>query len=472
MKYINMKMKLTIFLSFFWLAQLATAQKTHELTVDKAVKMALENGEDIKNLKLDVQIQEAMNKEIKGTALPQVTGTGQATYYTNLPQVQFPNSNIGIYDVLSKEGVQDRSGNPINTSNASFSVQEVAFVAPFSFNFGVGVQQLLFQPDVFVALKARAASIQYANNNIAIAEDKVKESVQKAYYSVLIAEKQKTILEETLQRLVNLTNEMTQMYNNGFAEKLDIEKLTVTQNNTITSANQLTNAISINKALLKNTLGVPMQDTLVLVDQLETDEMNALLIMGEDNFNYELRSEIGLLNTAQKLQDLDIERQKLSIYPTVAAFYTLQRQGQRNPAFAPPGQTPWFFFNTGLIGLSVNQPIFDGFQRKYKIAQSKLKADKVVNNITQVKRAIDMEQDIARNSLSNAILNLKSQEGNVTLAKDVFETTKKKYAAGLGSSLELIQADTELQRAQGNYFQSLYDCYIANVSYKKSLGKL
>ena len=50
--------------------------------------------------------------------------------------------------------------------------------------------------------------------------------------------------------------------------------------------------------------------------------------------------------------------------------------------------------------------------------------------------------------------------------------TQKKYQAGVGSSLEVIQADTELQRAQGSYFQALYDCYVAKIAMNKSLGRL
>jgi outer membrane protein TolC len=83
-----------------------------------------------------------------------------------------------------------------------------------------------------------------------------------------------------------------------------------------------------------------------------------------------------------------------------------------------------------------------------------------------------MEQNVARNSLNNALLNLEVQERNIALAEDVFEATRQKYQSGVGSSLELIQADTELQRAQGGYFQALYDGYLAVIAVNKSLGKL
>ncbi|HOY14243.1 MAG TPA: TolC family protein [Saprospiraceae bacterium] len=448
------------------------SQTTHQLSLKQAVEMALQNAEDIKNLKLDLQIQELVNKEVTGSVLPQVTGSGQGTYYTNLPQIQFPSSDFSIYEVLAREGVKDQNGNPINTGNASFSLQPVSFVAPLNFQFGLSVNQMLFQPDIFIALKAKNAVIDYSKENIKSAEEKIKEAVEKAYYAVLIADKQKTILEETKTRLDKTASDMKIMFENGFAEKLDIDKLSVSQNNTTTAINQLANATNISKTLLKNALGVKISDEIVLTENLDPSELQGLMISRPDGFDYEQRKEISLLNSAKTLQELDVERQKAAYLPTVAAFYQFQRAGQRNASFAAPGTSPWFWFTTGLVGISVNQPIFDGFQKKYKIGQARLKLEKVDNSLSQVKRAIDMEQDIAFHSLRNALLNLEVQERNIELAKEVFETTSKKYESGLGSSFELIQADTELQRAQGSYFQALYEGYLAKTAVNKSLGKL
>jgi outer membrane protein TolC len=460
----------TLAFACFHLAQSQTI--VHQLSLEQAVNLALQNAEQLKNLRLDVEIQALNNREITGMMFPQVSVAGQGSYYTNLPQIQFPSSNFPIYQVLQDEGVRDGTGNPITTGSATTTSQALSFFAPLNVQFGVSVNQLLFQPDIFIALIAKETVLQYARDNLKVSEINVRESVEKAYYAVLIAEAQQRITAETATRLDQLSAEMTEMYKSGFVEKLDIDKLAVTQNNTRTAINQLSNAIAISKSLLKNTIGLPIADEVVLTEQLDIQALQAMLLENPDNFNYENRSEIGLLNTARKLQEIDLRRQKYAYLPSVSAFYQLQRAGQRNPDFALPGESPWFWFTTGLVGLSVNQPIFDGFQARHRISQAELKILKVDNNLAQLKRAIDMEQHIARNSLNNALLNLDVQQRNTDLAREVFETTKKKYEAGVGSSLELIQADTDLQRAQGAYFQALYDCYVAQIAMKKSLGKL
>jgi outer membrane protein TolC len=90
----------------------------------------------------------------------------------------------------------------------------------------------------------------------------------------------------------------------------------------------------------------------------------------------------------------------------------------------------------------------------------------------QAKKGIDLEITVAKNTLTNAILNMDVQEDNMKLAEQVYNTEKKKYEAGLGSSFSILRSDTDLQQAQSNYFKSLYDAIIAKVSYLKALGKL
>jgi outer membrane protein TolC len=124
---------------------------------------------------------------------------------------------------------------------------------------------------------------------------------------------------------------MTEMLKNGFAEKLDIDKLSVALNNATTAQNQLDNAIRISEAALKSARGIPQSDSIVLTDQLELKNIQSEIMMAENPFNYSDRSEFALLEISRKLQDLDLKRYKMAYLPTVAAFYQLQRSGHGLP---------------------------------------------------------------------------------------------------------------------------------------------
>ncbi|MCB0687517.1 MAG: TolC family protein, partial [Saprospiraceae bacterium] len=384
-----MRKNTTLIILFFGFLGFVNAQNTHELSLQQAIELALQNAEDLKNLRLDEQIQQHVNDESTGLLYPQISASGQGTYYTSRPQIQFPSSNYPIYQVLQDEGVKDGSGNPISTSQSTTTSQPISFVAPLNFQFGISINQILFQPDVFIALQARETVLQYTRDNLKVSENNIKESVKKAYYAVLIAEEQKRITEATSERLDQLSAEMTRMFQSGFTEQLDIDKIEVTKNNTQAAINQLNNAINISKSLLKNTLGLPIGDEVSLTEKLEPLDLEVLLMTAPKDFDYDIRDEITLLKTAKRLQELDLKRQESAILPTVGAFYSFDRAGQRNPDFAAPGESPWFWYNTGLLGISVKQPIFSGFQFKHRVSQAQLKLEKVDNNLNQVKRLID-----------------------------------------------------------------------------------
>lgn len=451
--------------------QFTNAQTEYRLSVKEAVDLALKNVAEIKNLRIDSIKQLAQNKEIVGSALPQVTGSAQVAHYLTLPKVLFPSAGKSdVYAVLNQEGVKDGQGNTI-PAKQEFTVQEFSFVQPWSVTAGIGLNQLLFQPDVFVGIIARKTSMEYAAENIKVQEDKTREQVQKAYYQVLIAEQQLKVLQQSLQRFQKLLSDQEQLFKNGFIEKLDIDKTTVSFNNTKSTETQLKNIIELGYASLKFGMGLNQNDQIVLTDQLTVASVKEN-ILDDGTVNYNNRSEVRLLNTVQKLQALDVRRNKLGYAPTLAFFYQFQQQGQLNKNFSAFTGQNWFWFNSNLIGLNLSVPIFDGFQRKYKIQQSKYTLDKTTNTIESVKKAIDFEQTAAKINLRNAILNMDAQQKNLELAERVYNTTKKKYEQGVGSSFEILQADTELQRAQGSYFDALYNAVVAKISYLKAIGKL
>ena len=445
------------------------AQQLYEITAKDAVDIAFKNVVDLKNAHLDYRIAEAKNKEITGLAYPQVSASLQGNHYLSLPLIQFPDATeLSVYDVLKREGVKDANGNPI-TADGQFAVRSFSFYSPWNVNLGATVQQLLFEPQVFVGLQARKTILESGDLQIKVVEDKIREAVYKSYYAVLISEKQLLFVQESLKRLQKLSHDMDVMFQNGFVERLDIDKTTVSLNNTRAVENQLKNGVVIGYAMLKMNLGLLQSDTLILKDTLTPAQVKEGLL--DESFSYEDRNEIKLLNKSKVLQGYDIKRYKLSYFPTVSAFYGYQKTGQRS-AEANANQKPWFWYNTSQIGLSINIPIFDGFQKKYKIQQSKLTLEKLDNTLDQAKKGIDLEKTIARNTLSNSILNMDMQEENMKLAEKVYNTEKKKYENGLGSSFNILQSDTDLQQAQSNYFKSLYDAIIARISYLKALGKL
>jgi outer membrane protein TolC len=439
---------------------IAQAQKKYELTVKEAVDLAYQNVVELKNAQLDYKIQEARNKEIVGQALPQVSGNVSASHFLKLPTILFPNPQAGIYDVLVKEGLITNGYS--GPSQVAFSFQQ-----PWNLTAGATLTQLLFQPDVFVGLQARQASLDYNQALIEQTKEKVKDSAYKRYYAILVTEKQLHFINESIVRLQKLYHDDSIMFKNGFAEQLDLDKVQVQLNNLKSFQSMVQSAVTISYAAMKFSLGLSQKDTVVLKEELSIASIKESIL--DDGFTYENRAEIRTLNQLQKLQQLDVKRHKLGYLPTVALAgnYSVNSMG---PKFYTDKSTTWF--KSAFIGLNVNVPIFSGFQRKYKVLQSQLTLQKLNNNIDLAKQGIDIEQVVTKEMLVNAINNLDLQERNLELARKVYNGSKTKFEQGLGSSFEVLQADTEFQNAQSNYFNALYNATVARISYQYSLGKL
>jgi outer membrane protein TolC len=232
---------------------------------------------------------------------------------------------------------------------------------------------------------------------------------------------------------------------------------------------QLDNLIYIGYASLKYSMGLKQVDTLDLKDTLST-ELVKRDILDTAGFKYEDRNEVKILNTVKELQGLDVKRYKLQYYPTVAGFWNFSETAQRRQFNFLDFDQPWYA--TSVAGINISVPLFDGMQRHYKIKQAKLNLAKTENSLDDLYRVIDFQREAAYNQFRNAITALDVQDRNMELAQKVYNTTKRKYEQGLGSSFELLQTESSYEAAQSNYFQALYDAIVAKIAYYRSLGRL
>jgi outer membrane protein TolC len=451
-------------------AQYDGTPQLYRLSAREALDLAMKRRTEILNAQIDVQSQDALNREITGAAYPQVKGNFGLQRNFAIPVTVLPDFiSPSVYGVLEKEGVRDGQGNPIRF-NGIVNTFPAAFGVPWQASVSVGVQQLLFQPDVFIGLKARSSALELYKNQLLVAEDSVKSNVLQTYYGVLVAEQGLRFARESRDRLAKLYADQQQLLKAGFIEKLDVEKTKVSLNNVNSTVTNLQNLVALSYSGLKFALGISQKDSLVLTDSLSLTELNRDVLALEDGFKYENRNEIKTINSSQDLLKLQVRRYRISAYPTVAAFWNMATNAQRLKFDFFDTKQRWFFSN--IAGINVSVPLTDGFQRRYKLKQAELALQKSTNSLDRFKQAIDLQVVAARTTFSNALVALNQQVENKELAEKVYATTKIKYERGLGSSFELLQTETSLQDALNNYYQALYNAVIARIGYLRALGKL
>jgi outer membrane protein TolC len=441
------------------------AQQKHDFSLQQCIDYALLHQSQVHSAELDVQTTIAHNKEITGLALPQVSAKGDLQYLPQIPTQFIPDFiSPAVYGVLIKENVL-----PPNTKIPEAGLFPVAFGTKYSASGTISVSQTLFDGSILVALQAKKTVEELSRKSLQQTRRDVREAVSKAYYNLLISQKQLALTQTNIDRVAKLLHDTKVMYDNGFAEQLDINRVQVQLNNLKTARVKLINLLAVGDQLLKFQMGMPLGELLHPTDTLSTAGLAGVLA-DSAAFQYDQRIEYSLLQTQKKADEYNLKRYRMAYLPTVSAFMNYGKNAGRSAFNFLDKDQPWF--STWIIGLSVDVPIFDGFQRKYRVQQARLAVEKNDIQLQGLKQTIDLQIAQSRTSLRNDIINLESQQENMKLAEKVYDASKTKYEQGVGSNLEVINAESDLKEAQTNYFSALYDAIIARIEYQKATGKL
>ena len=143
------------------------------------------------------------------------------------------------------------------------------------------------------------------------------EQVSKAYYGVLVSHARRELLTANLSRLDTLLKQSNAMYKNGFAEKLDVDRLTVTYNNLKIEKQKTDRLIELSEILLKFQMGMDQDQPITLTDKLADVQVDMNKVNVKD-FNYSSRIEYSILETQRDLATLDVKNIKAGYYPRLA----------------------------------------------------------------------------------------------------------------------------------------------------------
>ena len=422
----------------------------------------------VKNALIGIETQRQVNREITAAAYPQINGNMGANYNPNVTVQQFPNFiAAATYGVLEDEGVKDGSGQTI-VSPSDFGFIAAQFGSKFNANIGVSLQQLLFEGQVFVGLQARKTSMDFVTKNVEVTDENIKANIHKIYYQLSAGKEQLRILDANIALLTKLRDDNQKMFENGFAEKLDINRAAVQLANVETQRMKALNGIENGYLGLKLLMGMPIKDTLVLTDSVTYENIKDG-VLENAAYSYADRKEYQLAELGKKLREFDIKRYKLTRIPTVALSSNYNRISQSNK-FNFFGGAKWF--PSSSIGLNISIPIFDGFARAARIEQARLRLQQSENDIENLKNTIDRDVNQGLNDYRTALQMLDNQKRNVDLAQLVYNQAKLKHEQGLGSTLEITSAQNDLNIAQSNYILALYDAINAKVDFLKATGKL
>ena len=421
-----------------------------ELTLEQCIDLAIENNENLKNAKLEEKISKALSREYLSVGLPQINFDGGLKYNHDVPK-----SLIDISRFMP--------GVPEGTE------QEVSFGQDYDGRVDLFINQMIFNGSYFVGLSAAKELVKLSKKLTRRNEIDIVETVQKAYYTVLNTKKRIDLVNSNLDRLQNLLNEMKQLYENGFIEKLDVDRIQVAYNNLKSEKIKADRLYKLSNEILNFQVGLPVGTEVKLIGNLSEDIVNQFQYNISD-FDYSNRIEYSILKTDKNLKFYDLKNNRTQYLPQVYANY--------NYGYNTASSNYNLFFENdrwksfGTLGLKVIIPIFDGFLKRSKINQSKFKIEQIENQMLFLERSINLQINQSIANYENTKESLKISKKNLELAQNVYNSTEIKYREGVGSNLELIDSNNSLKTAQNQYYNSLYESIIASIDIKKTLGTL
>lgn len=421
----------------------------YSFSLQQAIDYALQNQVNVKNALIDESIAQKKVNEIMGSGLPQINSSFDFKDFLELPTSFIPAEFFG--------------GPPGTFAPIKFGTQYQSTAA-------LEASQLIFSGDYFLGLKASKVFVELSQRSTQRTKIEAVAAVSKAYYSVLINDERMKLMDANITRLKKTMEDTKALFENGFVEKLDYDRLSVAYNNLLVEKEKVERLLTLGTYLLKYQMGMDINTQFTLTDKLEDVKFDITNNISAQKFDYAKRVEYNLYDAQLKLAKLDLKRQRFSYLPSAFAYGSLSGSSQSNEFDVYDTQKPWY--PMALIGAKFTLPIFSGMARNARNQQAKLSRMKAENNMEFIKQSIDLELVSAVTTLQNASSSLEIQKKNMATAEDVFRVTKIKYEQGIGSNLEVITAETALKESQTNYFSALFDAIISKIDFDKANGNL
>ena len=460
-----MKQKLTTLLLVF-VTQFVAAQGDNNFSLQECIDYALQNNADLKNRASDREIAERQVKQTIADGLPQINGNVDLSYNFKIQTTPIPDFiSPSVYGVLFQEGVIPTRdlGDP--------QIFPAQFGTKYSGSASINLEQMIFNGSYFVGLQAARTFTELSRKDQIKTEIDVIEAVSKAYYGVIVMKERQELISKNYYRLDSLLRDTKALNENGFAEKIDVNRVQVQFNNIKVEFENFDRTLELAKALLKFQMGMPQSESLTLTTYLEDIQFDLTSPEPDNEFNYKDRIEYSQLETNKELVELDAKNTRVQYLPRIDLYGRLgATSGAQTTSDLFNFQDNWF--ELGVVGVRMSVPIFDGFRKSNIIQQKKIQIRQIENSFEQLKNGIDIEVTQSSINYDKAVDNMVAQKENMDLAQEVYDVAKIKYQEGVGSSIEVTNADADYKQAQTNYYDALYSALIAKVELDKAHGKL
>ncbi len=429
--------RLIAIFSFTLLPFLGIAQQkqTYSFNLEEAITFALDSNYTAINARRDIAKAIKQKWETTATGLPQISAA--ATYQNNLKQP------------VTLLPAEITGGDPGTFVPVVFGTKQNASAT-------ATLDQLIFDGSYLVGLQAARAFLDFSENAAEKTNLEVRKGVINAYGSVLLSEELVAIFEKNKANLEKNLFETQKIYENGLTEEESVEQLEITLLEIETELNNARRTESIARQMFNVALGIDVESTVVFEDTLDSlTQENIQLTFLDTPLNVEQNIDYKIAYNLTEQRSLELKLEKSRALPKLTAFVNYGTAANSDDFTFLDKEQVWF--QSSLLGVNMNIPIFSSGMRSAKTQRAKIALEQAETELEETIQNVQLTLNTAKSNYQFAVENYENSKKNLALAERVEGKNQVKFTEGLSTSFDLRQAQTQLYTAQQQYFQAMLD---------------
>ncbi len=437
----------------------STPEEAHRIDLRRAIAIALQQSLVIKEAALDLEIARGQVREAWSNVLPNVSASAS-----------YSRSIIPLSMFLPAEFAGgDSSGDQILIQIGADNVYEA----------GLRVSQPLFDIRAFVGVGASARFRNLKSEVMRGTTQLVITQVRQAYLNALLADGQVRLTEESLERVRQTLAEARALNRSGLTSDYDVLRLVVQESNLDAELHRarITEAAARRNLLVD--LGMPPDQGIILEGNLSELDLHDLA--NNSTGNKVLLEMVGFHSDAMPriepvLQDALVNRSDLrqnqlvtalerarltaqwsEFFPTMSVFYnrsfSVQTMGEPDPWAVGHATRA----ELAMAGINLQIPLFSGFGKSARLQQRRaaLRQSKVRHRRLELLATSQMHTLLS--DLEDSRYRAESQLKALDQARRGYEIATAEYRSGLGSQLQITDAEVALRQSEFNYSSTVYE---------------
>ena len=410
------------------------------LDLATCLKMADTANTNIRNARLDIDINAIQKKVYLASRLPKLTAVGDYRYNAIIAGQVVPGEFFG--------------GAPGTYSTVQFGV-------PYNLSNSIQLTQILYNPQLNYGFAALDINQKIVAAQERLMQQDIKQQVSSTYFNLQAIVKQLEFVESNIANLTKLIANLQKSYELGLVIETEVDKLKIsrlTLLNTKLSTEATKTQLS---SLLKILIGINSDSSLSLVSD---EMMENTILVDQNNTNH---PELELMAAQKEMNAEERKGTKMAYLPSLSFYATY------NYAYnIKPKDDFRTGINSAFLGLHLDWTLFDGFEKYNKQKMNALNKDKLENQEALLTKQLALLSETAKNQIDVQASSLETAKEQLGLANKVYVQTQAQFTAGTISSNELIQADNGLQQAQTNVVAAYIQLRQAELAYLRSIGSI